>query len=635
MLMVQLSMIGFGSCFLAKPLLAESDRNTTPAHYSRITVEDSGKMLKTMPKDRPRLFIGKNGLQRLAENSRLPDGKALMERIIYDANLMLNYPPCERKMDGRRLLLTSQRILYRVNTLSMAYLLTQNQSYATRAIAEMTAAAGFQDWNPSHFLDVGEMTLALAVGYDWLHDRMSADERALIRDAIIEKGLKASLTGVHYWIACSINWSPVCHCGMLAGALAVYEDEPQIAAAIIHRAVVNLPKAMESSYSPEGAYPEGPMYWKYGTEFNVALLGMLIAAFDTDFGLSAIKGFDKTLDFISATTNTPSGLRFNYGDGSLASDIDLAQIWLIDRFNRIDRFTPVARQNLNRTVKERPASVEKGGNRMLPLAMRYLREYPDQGSEQTFTAYFSGKESLVPISVHRSDSSNHATYLAMKAGMPSSSHGHMDGGSFIIESDGIRWAVDLGTENYFRQEAAKVDLWNNKQNSQRWKLFRLGPASHNILVIDNQEQNVKGDARIIEFSGDKNNQYTLVDLTPLYAGQLAAASRRGIVHPDRKAEIIDTLDGLKPGAKIRWQMCLQNVEATCHGNVLELRKDNKSMTVSVAKPAQIEWKLTPAEQLMGQTDSPNPNTMMATFEVSAPADGKLELAVLFTPGNGE
>jgi hypothetical protein len=37
----------------------------------------------------------------------------------------------------------------------------------------MLAAAAFSDWNPSHFLDVAEMTAALAIGYDWLYEEVS------------------------------------------------------------------------------------------------------------------------------------------------------------------------------------------------------------------------------------------------------------------------------------------------------------------------------------------------------------------------------------------------------------------------------------------------------------------------------
>ena len=53
----------------------------------------------------------------------------------------------------------------------------------------MLAVARFSDWNPSHFLDTGEMTFALAVGYDWLYDQLGEASRAEIRKAIVEKGV--------------------------------------------------------------------------------------------------------------------------------------------------------------------------------------------------------------------------------------------------------------------------------------------------------------------------------------------------------------------------------------------------------------------------------------------------------------
>ena len=53
----------------------------------------------------------------------------------------------------------------------------------------MLQAASFPDWNPQHFLDVGEMTMALAIGYDWLYDSLQPDTRRVVREAIIEKDL--------------------------------------------------------------------------------------------------------------------------------------------------------------------------------------------------------------------------------------------------------------------------------------------------------------------------------------------------------------------------------------------------------------------------------------------------------------
>ena len=61
----------------------------------------------------------------------------------------------------------------------------------TAAVLEMKAVAAFPDWNPSHFLDVAEMTNALAIGYDWLYDDLTPTDRATIRAAIVEAGSEA------------------------------------------------------------------------------------------------------------------------------------------------------------------------------------------------------------------------------------------------------------------------------------------------------------------------------------------------------------------------------------------------------------------------------------------------------------
>ena len=55
--------------------------------------------------------------------------------------------------------------------------MTGDKRYALRAQKEMIAAAAFDDWNPSHFLDVAEMTTALAFGYDWLYDELDPQAR--------------------------------------------------------------------------------------------------------------------------------------------------------------------------------------------------------------------------------------------------------------------------------------------------------------------------------------------------------------------------------------------------------------------------------------------------------------------------
>ena len=44
----------------------------------------------------------------------------------------------------------------------------------------------------------------------------------------------------------------------------------------------------------------------------------------------------------------------------------------------------------------------------------------------------------------------------------------MDAGSFIYERKGIRWAIDLGMQNYLSLESRGINLWDQSQEGQRW-----------------------------------------------------------------------------------------------------------------------------------------------------------------------
>ena len=73
----------------------------------------------------------------------------------------------------------------------------------------MLSAARFEDWNPTHFLDVAEMTFALAIGYDWLHAQLEDAARNEIAAAIIQKGVSLPFTTRHHgWVKSSEQLGP-------------------------------------------------------------------------------------------------------------------------------------------------------------------------------------------------------------------------------------------------------------------------------------------------------------------------------------------------------------------------------------------------------------------------------------------
>ena len=145
--------------------------------------------------------VGANPVARQADNV-----------IVAFCDAALAKPPVTRTFIGRRLLGTSREALKRIFWLSYTYRVHGGEAYARRAIDEMLAASAFSDWNPAHFLDVGEMTMALAIGYDWLYDKMTPRERKTVARAILDKGLKPASDKKNAWFYKNENnWNSVCN----------------------------------------------------------------------------------------------------------------------------------------------------------------------------------------------------------------------------------------------------------------------------------------------------------------------------------------------------------------------------------------------------------------------------------------
>jgi len=623
------------------------------AAYGQAQTRDLEMKLASMSDARPRLFLGRDGFETLKRNASGPVGKALAERVAYDAGLLLDQPPVERLFDlsGHRILGSSRAVLYRVDTLATAYALTGDARFAERAAKEMLSASAYKDWNPSHFLDTAEMTLALSIGYDWLYSQLDPERRKIISTAILEKGLKPSASGKEQgWVTGTNNWTAVCHAGMIAGALAIREEDPALSDTLIKRAVSKLPRYLQASYGSNGAYPEGPTYWDYGTEFAVLALAMLDSAFGEDFGLlDGSPGFKKTGSYIIQAFG-PSGLPFSYSDCGIPSNpkkgqrcfpAGTANVWLSVRCGRPDWYRACERDAILQVASRRPKFPDSAAkepergvlySRTLPLALAYLPA--DDGSSVLSSAsgdlsYFSGNDGLTSLSVHRSGWGPDDVYLGVKGGSPSASHGHMDGGSFVLEAGGVRWAEDLGMVNYSKLESLGVKIWDGSQNGQRWEVFRYGPLSHNILLVDVQLQNVKGMALTSEFCGEPGRQLSTLDLTPLYEGQAKGVSRSFRLLPGGKVSVSDKVKGLKAGSSLRWQLCTRAKAEAVDAGKMRLLKDGRSLLVEALKPSSGRWSVVECASLLKSYDMPDDkNASMLHFDVPVPAGGDVEIQIV-------
>ena len=577
-------------------------------------------------KPHPRLFTDAAGFEslkaRLGREELLTAGA---EFVRAGADSLLGSKPVARVLTGKRMLNVSRTALYRINMLALAYRLYGNRAHLERAVAEMRAVCAFSDWNPSHFLDTAEMSLAVATGYDWLYGDIDEATRREIAAGLRRCGLEASFLPAT-WPRSRSNWGQVCNAGILAGALALMEEHPEETTRFVQRCVGGLPVSM-AELAPNGSYPEGPGYWSYGVEFNVVALALLEGTLGSDFGLLSLPGFKETGEYLDLVTG-PSGRTFNYADGHDRRMPSCALWWFAKRFNRPDILAYYERDAYRREVASRDFSPNlDDARRLLPYALLWMSPVPD-GLKPSAPLVWDGK-GRVPITIQRSSWDNaKALFVGLKGGSPYSNHGHMDGGSFVLESECVRWAIDLGSERYHRLESMGLDLWNLKKGSQRWTVFRLGTSSHNVPMIDGCQQFVDGSAKVVAVKRVGAASEVTLDLSSLYTnaasvvrtGAMAADGRRYLLH--------DMFVGVRPGAAIRWAM-MTRAMPTVDGDTVTLRQDGKAIRLLQQGAQKGAWTIGDG-QGPNEWDSPNPGCRQLLFTVPARADGTADVAVEFS-----
>ena len=583
--------------------------------------------LESVPSTHPRLFF--NDAQDASVKAKLegnPHLKATLAYLIDRAEALKNVEPVKRKKVGRRLLGVSRTCLQRVSYLAFAYRMTGDKTHLRRAEAEMLAAAAFEDWNPSHFLDVAEMTAALAIGYDWLYNDLDPAARDKIRAAIVEKGLRTSMKGGG-WVRTNNNWNQVCHAGLTLGALAVLEDEPELARKIIARAVENVPRAMHE-YVPDGVYPEGPGYWGYGTTFNVLLISALESVLRSDFGLLKAEGFMETPDFYLRATG-PTGLYYNFSDCGASGGASSAMHWFAARTKN---------PSLLWHEKDKLAEFAAGkgaASRVLPFLLIWAQppaNRPIADATPPKRLHWKG-DGRTPVALLRSGWDKGATFVGFKGGSPGTNHGHMDIGSFVVDMQGVRWAAELGAQGYHGLESKGVDLWNRGQDSQRWTVFRLNNFGHSTLVVDDQLQRVKGKAPITAYSGDPEAGYAIVDMASVYEGQLAQA-RRGIRMLGKSVLIQDEVKSLDREASVRWGMITRAQVEVNSDHQATLTQSGKTLKLHLLAPESASLTVWDIEKPPRDYDAKNPNTRMVGFTIAVPPDTESRFGVLLEGSDG-
>jgi len=518
------------------------------------------------------------------------------DKVKQEADDILPLPPNEyNKPDGLRLDTTSAR---RAATLAFVYQITQDERYAERAWKELefVSSGAYPDWSPQHFLDTATMTQGAALAYDWLYRYLTEEQRAVVRGAIANKGLTPAvpmyIDKTYWWVYNRDNWNFVSNAGMTLGALAIADEEEALAGLILREAFKSIQYGL-TQYAPDGSAIEGPAYWEYGTMFLVYFLNALDTAFGHDFGFSDREGLAET-PLYPIYIAGPKGT-FNHSDNGSALIPGRLLLWFANKFHKPEYtwYHQYAEQH----------------NTALGLydLIWYRPDTYGAIEPQHLDQHFNNPKAVTMRS-HWTDS--HALFAGFKGGVNSAPHGDLDTGSFVFDALGVRWAEDLGSEDY-----NVPGYWEMGENGPRWNYYRKRAEGHNTIVLNPSAEPAQMETAVSEIIATEFNQaqgaFAIADLTPAYQ-EHAASAKRGTALIDHRRQLIvqDEIEAKVP-SELYWFMHTRaNIEIQDGGKGALLTQGDKRLWVQILSPADAALSVMEPVPL---PTSPNPSGQTPNF----------------------
>ncbi|WP_231638545.1 discoidin domain-containing protein [Paenibacillus sp. JCM 10914] len=510
-----------------------------------------------------------------------------MDRLRRQADPVLSTTPLSYSPNGGNVYMLRDRLI----PTALMYRFTGESRYAQRVWQELEAMTHYEDWGgrTNNILALSELSFAVALAYDWIYDDLDQLQRAQLNTAIKDHALAVALdwyrgefrhNGEHN----NINLVDNGGLGLLALAVA---DEPETEAQaleVIQSTFQKLQYALRH-YTEDGAWPEGPAYWHYGGQYLAMYIQALNTSMGTDFGLSLLPGYAASGAYPYHLLG--EGGFFNFYDGNISYNM-YESLWFASFFDKPE-YAWFIGDLYNR----------KGY--FHPLYMVFYKPGMFEQVPTQLDRFFTGIESA---SMRSAWDDPYALFASIKGvNETMRSHNDLDGGTFVFDALGVRWASDLGNESY-----SLPGFWDYQY--QRWTYYRKKTEGHNTLVINPIEhpviqQEPYGTAVTLKKESKPRGAYTILDLSDLYRKDASEMLRGMKLSSDRRELVIQDEIQLKQPSELYWFMHTgAEVEITEDGRAAILYEQDKRLYVQMTEaPTGARFSVMDARPL---ATSPNP-----------------------------
>jgi hypothetical protein len=368
--------------------------------------------------------------------------------------------------------------------LGLAYASSHDPRYLDALAAQTVGAARWRDWNPGHSLDTAQVATAVALGYAWSRDRMTAAERREVSTTLVDRLLDPytcqSGTDLAFRRTSTGNQATVIGTAVVLAGLAVRADQPAWSAAAVEAGAASLRRSAAADGSgrslADGPTVEGLMYTNYEAA-NVALLQATVAANRLDPGVTGpLQGALPGLHALA---------EWNERCGRVA-DPAVQDGW--DLYPWVDRTTALAAMASSPHAGAHLLSLIDGlqarGRLWVPGAGTW--DVPDGIAELLLSQVTTGSAPPQPAQAlasggasdaRRYGCATHGDTYALVTGIPNDvPHAHVDVGNVVVKQGETTLLDDLGQRTY---------------GFTRGPVWRAGTKAHSTIGVLQDDGSVR------------------------------------------------------------------------------------------------------------------------------------------------
>ena len=489
----------------------------------------------------------------------------------------------------------------------LVYLLSGDKEAGEAAKKALLKMSEWPTYVHPHILNQGQFTywpvglilLDLALGYDWVYDLLSPEEKRKVADSLYHKGVTEVFkeyvrdnrvsSNTSNWISHVTGGGILCALA-ISGEYGDADIEPYLTGMILK---VN--ELVLNTYDRDGNYGEGYGYHNFTTETLSEIMPVLESNFGIEFPKEVLNSYMYLLyqmdfknkeiyDFGDTGTHLGSMSNFAY---LLKKTKDPLLKWLYDLApgdHDVDLLFH-----------------ESGIKPQDPSGLPKVKLFRDVGTA-VFRSGF-----------------NHEDFAFVFRCGPFYNHQHFDQGSFFL--------VDKGED--FILEGSKTDYYNDPW----YQKFFIQPGAHNCILADrNVESQIAGDlpkdvsawqdyAKITQFLEFPEGAFAAGDLTKIYKKKFKSLSRNILYLAPRTIVLIDQAEG-ETGTKrmdLRFHPPLKK-DVRVKGNVVEVKRPAASLFIKTVAPERFACEVAKRPLSLAEFGAENSITMSARGFIRMSAD---------------